>query len=109
MIRLIGRFLGIAVTLMMIAISALLALNNPEHVTLSLWPIETNLSLPLWLVIALSFGSGLLIGATAMLPSYLKTRFALRQKGKSLDKITKDTITKTISDSANQKEALPSR
>lgn len=68
-------------------LSALLAVNNTDSVTLSLWPLDMAFLLPLWLVIAVAFGVGLLIGAATMLPLYFKTRFALRQKTKSLEKM----------------------
>lgn len=105
MIRFFGRLIGAVLTVCIIAVSALLALNNPDAVAVSLWPLDISLSMPLWLVIALAFGAGLLIGAAVMIPSYLKTRLALRQKGKSLDKITKESADKKSSATT----ALPSQ
>ena len=70
MLTLLGRLLGIIITLLFITASALLALGNPDAISLSLWPLDISLSLPIWLVITASFGIGLLIGGACHVTSY---------------------------------------
>jgi len=104
MLTLLGRLLGIIITLLFITASALLALGNPDAINLSLWPLDISLSLPIWLVITASFGIGLLIGGLAMLPPIMKGRFAIRSLSKELSKKEKTKL-----DNNDKKPALPAK
>ncbi len=107
MIRLIGRILGTGITLLFIAISASLALNNAELVSVSFWPWNSLVEIPLWLVISIAFGAGLLLGGLAMMPSLMRQRLTIRALTKSLAKKDKANLIHANNASANEKKALP--
>ncbi len=109
MITLIGRLLGGAITLVFIALSATLALNNPDVVTLSLWPWSTSIAVPIWLVVVCAFGVGLVLGGLAMLPSLMRQRLAMRKLTKALAKKEKATLTQANVTKANNEPALPAK
>ena len=104
MLTLLGRLLGIIITLLFITASALLALGNPDAISLSLWPLDISLSLPIWLVITASFGIGLLIGGLAMLPPIMRGRLTIRSLSKELSKKEKAKL-----DNNDKKPALPAK
>jgi uncharacterized integral membrane protein len=97
-----GRLISATVTVVFIVISALLAISNPEAVTLSIWPFGGAISMQLWLVISASFCLGLLIGAAAMLPPLLKGRLTINKMSKSIS-----MFKKSQSDKADHKPTLP--
>lgn len=104
MFSFLGRLLGAALTLLFICLSAALALGNPEAISLSLWPFDMAISVPIWLVISASFGIGLLIGGLAMLPSLMKLNMTIRSLSKSLAKKETSKL-----DKSDKKPALPAK
>ena len=109
MIKLIGRLLGAGITLLFIAASAIIALNNPDLVSLSLLPWDAAVSLPLWLVILAAFGIGLLMGGAAMLPSLMRYRLTIRSLRKSLSKQEKTNLSLNNDASGDEKPSLPAK
>ena len=104
MIRLIGRLLGAGITLLFIAASATLALNNPGMVSVSLWPWDISVAIPLWLVIVITFGAGVLIGGIAMTPSLMRQRLVMRALKKEMSKKEKTNLSES-----NEKPSLPAK
>lgn len=81
--RFLGRLLWLIITVSAVAIAMTFATANDGIVTLSLWPVATNLSVPLWLAVLGSLGIGLVIGGITVWASALAIRarnWRLRQK-----------------------------
>lgn len=104
MFSFLGRLFGTFLTLLFIIASALLALGNPEAVSLSLWPSDLNIAVPIWLMISASFGLGLLIGGLVMLGPIMKHRMTIRSLTKELSKKEKVKLEEN-----NKKPALPAK
>ena len=81
--RFLGRLLWLIITVSAVAIAMTFATSNDGIVTLSLWPVATTLSVPLWLSVLGSLGIGLVIGGITVWASFLTIRarnWRLRQK-----------------------------
>ncbi|GEM_PF-923415 len=65
--KFIGRLLGSALTLAVIVFTILFTISNSDSASLGLWPLETRLVVPLWVVGIGGLATGLLLGASAML------------------------------------------
>ena len=81
--RFLGRLLWLIITVSAVAIAMTFATANDGIVTLSLWPVATTLSVPLWLAVLGSLGIGLVIGGITIWASALAIRarnWRLRQK-----------------------------
>lgn len=81
--RFLGRLLWLIITVSAVAIAMTFATANDGIVTLSLWPVATTLSVPLWLAVLGSLGIGLVIGGITVWASALAIRarnWRLRQK-----------------------------
>ena len=81
--RFLGRLLWLIITVSAVAIAMTFATANDGIVTLSLWPVATNLSVPIWLAVLGSLGIGLVIGGITVWASALAIRarnWRLRQK-----------------------------
>lgn len=81
--RFLGRLLWLIITVSAVAIAMTFATSNDGIVTLSLWPVATTLSVPVWLAVLGSLGVGLVIGGITVWASFLTIRarnWRLRQK-----------------------------
>ncbi len=61
--RLLGQFLWLTITVVLILLAVSFAASNQGLVDLHLWPFETALTTPLWLSLIISFIFGGIIGA----------------------------------------------
>ncbi|MCE2516618.1 MAG: LapA family protein [Alphaproteobacteria bacterium] len=98
----IGRLLSAILTFAVMAGAVLLAIGNPSMVAVSIWPFAEPFSLPLWLLVVVCFGSGLILGGVAMLWPLAQLRMTIRGLRKSLNKLEKEKL-----DNAEDKPALP--
>ena len=87
--RFLGRILGGAITICLLGLAISLAISNPDEMMIRLWPLNHQLTLPIWLVVLASFAIGLIIGGLAMLGSVFglkMNQFNLKRKLKTLEK-----------------------
>ncbi len=65
------------------------AASNDSEVTLFLWPFETGLSLPIWLVVQGALGTGIVAGASIVWLSTIAIRTRSWRAEKQLAKMEK--------------------
>ena len=87
--RFLGRILGGVITICLLGVAISLAISNPNEMAIRLWPLNHQLTLPVWLVVLASFAMGLIIGGLAMLGSVFglkMNQFNLKRRLKGLEK-----------------------
>ena len=87
--RFLGRILGGVITICLLGVAISLAISNPNEMAIRLWPLNNQLTLPVWLVVLASFAMGLIIGGLAMLGSVFglkMNQFQLKRRLKALEK-----------------------
>ena len=77
--NLVGRLLALAVAIALLALSADLAVSNPEPVEINLWVLGSGLKMPVWLLAIGSFTAGLVMGGIAMVGPLIRGAFERRQ------------------------------
>ena len=87
--RLIGRFVWLVVTVIMVITSMIFAASNDSEVTLLLWPFETGLTMPAWLSVLGALGIGLLTGGLMVWLSTISIRLRIWQSKNELKKMEK--------------------
>ena len=75
--RTLGRFLWLGITLVLVMFAIVFATSNKTLVTLHLWPFDTALTAPVWLLILSSFIIGGLLSATLLWGQWLTIRAKL--------------------------------
>ena len=91
--RFIGRFLWLVITVVTVIISMVFAASNDSEVTLHLWPVETGLSLPVWLAVLGALGAGIVTGGLIVWLSTIAIRtrnWQMQQKLKKMEKRMND-------------------
>jgi len=87
--RIFGRLISGLITLGLMGLAVSLAVSNPQDVDLHLWPLQSVLIMPAWLVIIISFGGGLILGALVMLVPLFGSRMQQRRLNKSIKTLEK--------------------
>jgi len=75
--RLLGRLLWLGITIALVVFAVIFATSNETLVTLRLWPFESTLTAPIWLLILSSFIIGGLMGAIILWGQWLAIRAKL--------------------------------
>lgn len=83
--KFIGRLLGSALTLAVIVFTILFTISNSDSASLGLWPLDTRLVVPLWIVGIGGLAIGLVLGACAMLIPLTASSLARRRLSKKMD------------------------
>ena len=87
--RFLGRILGGVITISLLGVAISLAISNPNEMAIRLWPLNHQLTLPIWLIVLASFAMGLIIGGLAMLGSVFALKmnqYNLKRSVKTLEK-----------------------
>lgn len=66
MLAIVGLLVRILILFPLVLVMIAFAVSNRQQISLALWPFETVLMLPLWLVVFLPLAAGLLGGALLM-------------------------------------------
>jgi len=75
--RLLGRLLWLGITIALVVFAVIFATSNETLITLRLWPFESTLTAPIWLLILSSFIIGGLMGAIILWGQWLAIRAKL--------------------------------
>jgi uncharacterized integral membrane protein len=89
--RLLGRFLWLSITVILILLAVTFAASNQRLVDLHLWPFETAITAPLWLSLMISFIVGGIIGALLLWGQALAIRAKNWRLQRHIDKLQRDT------------------
>ena len=97
--RTFGRLLWLSITLFLVMFAIMLATSNKTLITLYLWPFNSTLTAPVWLLILSSFIIGGLLSTILLWGQWLAIRAKLwRLEGRfnklqaETDKITAESI-----------------
>lgn len=75
--RLLGRLLWLGISIALVLFAVIFATSNETLITLRLWPFESTLTAPIWLLILSSFIIGGLMGAIILWGQWLAVRAKL--------------------------------
>ena len=75
--RTLGRLLWLSITLFLVMFAVAFATSNKTLITLYLWPFDSALTAPVWLLILSSFFIGGLLGAILLWGQWLAIRAKL--------------------------------
>jgi len=75
--RTLGRLLWLSITLFLVMFAVVFATSNKTLITLYLWPFDSALTAPVWLLILSSFIIGGLLGAILLWGQWLAIRAKL--------------------------------
>ena len=75
--RTLGRLLWLSITLFLVMFVVVFATSNKTLITLYLWPFDSALTAPVWLLILSSFFIGGLLGAILLWGQWLAIRAKL--------------------------------
>ena len=75
--RRLGRFIWLIITILLVAVAIAFATSNEAVITLYLWPLDTVLAAPIWLVVMTSFITGGLLSICLMWAQALSIRARL--------------------------------
>ena len=99
--RTFGRLLWLSITLFLVMFAIVFATSNKTLITLSLWPLNSALTAPVWLLILSSFVIGGLLSTILLWGQWLAIRAKLwRLEGRLIklqvetDKITAESTAK---------------
>ena len=98
-----GRLLWLSFTLFLVMFSIALATSNKTLITLSLWPFDSALTAPVWLLILSSFIIGGLLSAILLWGQWLSIRAKLWRLEGRFNKLQAKTD-KMTAKSAAQRE-----
>ena len=105
--KFLGRILGGVITICLLGVAISLAISNPDEMIIKLWPLNHQLTLPVWLVVLASFAMGLIIGGLAMLGSVFALKmnqFNLKRNLKALEKEKLELSNKVSEHSKNSSQ-----
>ena len=88
--RLLGRFLWLTITVILILLAVTFAASNQRLVDLHLWPFETAITAPIWLSLMISFIVGGIIGALLLWGQALAIRSKNWRLQRQIDKLQLD-------------------
>ena len=88
--RLLGRFLWLTITVILILFAVTFAASNQRLVVMHLWPFETAITAPLWLSLMISFIAGGIIGALLLWGQALAIRTKNWRLQRKIDKLQRD-------------------
>ena len=101
--RTFGRLLWLSITLFLVMFAIVFATSNKTLITLYLWPFDSKLTAPTWLLILSSFIIGGLLSAMLILGQWLAIRTKLWRLEGRFNKLQAETD-KTTAESTTKKE-----
>ena len=96
--NLVGRLLALAVAIALLALSADLAVSNPDPVAVNLWILGFGIRMPIWLLALGSFAAGLVTGGIAMMGPLIRGALERRRLRVQVRKMEKDADTGAAGD-----------
>lgn len=88
--RLLGRFLWLTITVILILSAVTFAASNQGLVDIHLWPFKTAITAPVWLSLMVSFIAGGIIGAVLLWGQVLATRAQTWRLQRQISKLKRD-------------------
>ena len=104
--RTLGRLLWLSITLFLVMFAIVFATSNKTLITLYLWPFDSALTAPVWLLILSSFIIGGLLSAILLWGQWLAIRAKLWRLEGRFNKLQAKTG-KMTAESAAQHELRP--
>ena len=102
--RTFGRFLWLSITLFLVMVAAVFATSNKTLITLYLWPFDSALTAPAWLLILSSFIIGGLLSAILLWGQWLTIRAKLWRLEGHFNKLQAETDKITVESTAKQND-----
>ena len=100
--RTFGRFLWLSITLFLVMVAAVFATSNKTLITLYLWPFDSVLTAPVWLLILSSSIIGGLLSAILLWGQWLAIRAKLWRLEGRFNKLKAETDKMTPESTAKQ-------
>ncbi|MDA8716906.1 LapA family protein [Alphaproteobacteria bacterium] len=100
--RTFGRLLWLSTTLLLVMFAIAFATSNKTLITLYLWPFDSVLTAPSWLLILSSFIIGGLLSAILLWGQWLAIRAKMWRLEGSFNKLQAETDKITAKSTANQ-------
>jgi uncharacterized integral membrane protein len=101
--RTLGRLLWLSITLFLIMFAIVFATSNKTLITLYLWPFDSALTAPVWLLILSSFIIGGLLSAILLWGQWLAIRAKLWRLEGRFNKLQAKTDEMTAKPATQQK------
>ena len=101
--RTLGRLLWLGITLVLVVFAIVFATSNKTLVTLHLWPFDSALTAPVWLLILSSFIIGGLLSAILLWGQWLAIRAKLWRLDGRFNKLQAKTDKMTAEPATQQK------
>ena len=89
--RTFGRLLWLSITLVLVMFAIAFATSNKTLITLYLWPFDSTLTAPVWLLILSSFVIGGLLSAILLWGQWLAIRTELWRLKERFNKLQAET------------------
>ena len=89
--RLLGRLLWLGISIALVLFAVIFATSNETLITLRLWPFESTLTAPIWMLILSSFIIGGLVGAITLWGQWLAVRAKLWRLQGQFNKLQANT------------------
>ena len=100
--RTFGRLLWLSITLFLVMFAIVFAASNKTLITLYLWPFDSALTAPVWLLILSSFIIGGLLSAILLWGQWLAIRAKLWRLDGRLNKLQAKTDKMTVEPASQQ-------
>ena len=100
--RTFGRLLWLSITLFLVMFAIAFATSNKTLITLYLWPFDSSLTAPVWLLILSSFIIGGLMSAILLWGQWLAIRAKMWRLEGRFNKLQAETDKITAKSTANQ-------
>ena len=104
--RTFGRLLWLSITLFLVMFAIVFATSNKTLITLYLWPFDSALTAPAWLLILSSFIIGGLLSAILLWGQWLAIRAKLWRLEGHFNKLQAETDKITAESTANQNDGF---
>ena len=98
--RTLGRLLWLSITLFLVMFAIVFATSNKTLITLYLWPFDSALTAPVWLLILSSFIIGGLLSAILLWGQWLAIRAKLWRLEGRFNKLQAKTSKRTAASAA---------
>ena len=107
--RTFGRLLWLSITLFLVMFAIAFATSNKTLITLYLWPFDSALTAPVWLLILSSFIIGGLLSAILLWGQWLAIRAKLWRLEGRFNKLQAETDKITAESTAKQDDGYADR
>ncbi|MBY0429423.1 MAG: LapA family protein [Alphaproteobacteria bacterium] len=85
--KFISRLFSWLISLTFLVVCVLFAVNNRQEITIDCWPFDYDIKTPLFVITLGGFLAGLVLGATLLWFTSLRTHWDKRKLSKQVDKL----------------------